>query len=600
MASDSQRSDWQTYKRLMGYVVDYWFYFVLSIVGFVLFSSMQIALADLMQLIFDTISAETNSTKGIISNLFREQISNDPESETTRFIIVSSIIVIGITRGIGQFFGVYFLQYVGSFLVHNLRCDIFNQILKLPSSSYDVQPSSYLISKVIYNVEQVTGAATNAVQVVVREGLLAIGLLCYLFYMSWQLSLLFLIALPFIAVIVMWVSRRFRKISRNIQDAVGGVTEVTGEAVSGFKEVRIFGGVEGERQRFVNVSNRNRLQTLKMAFYKAISPPVIQFPLVCVLAALIWAALGLAAEMSGGEFVAYITAAMLMPKPIRQLSNVSAVIQKGLAACDDIFEFVDLEGEKDTGSHTATAVKGRIEFNNVSFAYEGADEPVLKGISFTAEPGKTVALVGYSGSGKSTLVSLLARFYDHEEGQILLDGVDVNDYQLANLRQHISLVTQNVTLFNDTVYNNIAYGEMARCSHEDVVAAAIAAHAMDFIDKLPHGMDTQIGEDGVLLSGGQKQRIAIARALLKDAPILILDEATSALDNKAEHHIQEALEAVMENRTTIVIAHRLSTIEKADLIVVMENGEIVEQGSHSELLELAGRYANLHSKQFDG
>ena len=600
MSKRASTSDIATYRRLMGYVLDYWLFFLISILGFVLFSASQVALADLMQFIVDALAGSLGEGKGLLSSFFIDQGGQFSIASAPRELIVGTIVVVGLTRGIGYFVGNYCINLVGSYLVHKLRCDIFNRLMTLPSATYDDNPSSYLISKIIYNVEQVTGAATKAIQVVIREGLLAIGFLTYLFYLSWKLTLLFILALPFIAVVVIWVSRRFRKISHNIQNAVGGVTEVTAEAVNGYREIRIFGGVNSEIERFVKVSDRNRLQSMKMVFYKAISPPVIQLPLVLVLASLIWIALGVAGqEMSAGQFVAYLTAAMLLPKPVRQLSTVNAIIQRGLAASEDIFSFIDLKCEVDKGHHEADSVKGELEFKDISFCYNKSDTPILKGVSFSVEAGQTVALVGLSGSGKTTLVSLLSRFYDHEDGQILLDGIDVNDYKLSNLRQHLSLVGQNVTLFNDTVFNNIAYGSMANASHDDVVAAAVAAHAMDFIEKLPHGLDTMIGEDGVLLSGGQKQRIAIARALLKDAPILILDEATSALDNKAEFHIQEALQTVMEGRTTIVIAHRLSTIESADQILVMESGKIVEQGNHQQLLEKNGAYALLHSRQFN-
>jgi subfamily B ATP-binding cassette protein MsbA len=599
MSKSKQTSDLLTYKRLLSYVVSYWLYFLISIVGFMLFSSSQIALADLMQFIVDTLSGNAGSGRGLLTGLFTDGQGQFSVDATPRELIVATIVVVGLVRGVGYFVGNYYINYVGTYLVHSMRCDIFNKLMILPSATYDKNPSSFLISKIIYNVEQVTGAATKAIQVIIREGFLAIGLLAYLFYLSWELSLLFIIAFPFIASVVVWVSGRFRKISHNIQDAVGGVTEVTGEAVSGYREIRVFGGTENECERFVKASDRNRAQSMKMAFYKAVSPPVIQLPLILVLATLIWMALGVAAEMSAGEFVAYLTAAMLMPKPIRQLSTVNSIVQRGLAACDDIFDFLDLEPEVDQGHYETKHVNGEIEFKSVSFSYAGTEEQVLTDISFTSVAGQTVALVGLSGSGKTTLVSLLARFYNHKDGQILLDGVDVNDYTLNNLREHISLVGQNVTLFNDTVYNNIAYGSMADRSREDVIAAAVAAHAMDFIDKLPQGLDTMVGEDGVLLSGGQKQRIAIARALLKDAPVLILDEATSALDNKAEFHIQEALQTVMEGRTTFVIAHRLSTIENADVILVMDSGKIIEQGTHQQLLEKGGSYSLLHSREFN-
>jgi subfamily B ATP-binding cassette protein MsbA len=399
-------------------------------------------------------------------------------------------------------------------------------------------------------------------------------------------------------VIVVWVGKRFRRISERIQDSMGDVTQATSESISAYKEVRMFGGVDTERNKFNKASERNTIQSLKMAFYNAISPPVIQQPVTWVLAFLVWVGLGLSGEMTAGQFIAYLTVALLLPKPIRQLSEIYSDIQKGLAAATDIFGFLDGKAEENTGSFEAESITGKIEFKHVGFAYNEEAGPVLHDINLTINPGQTVALVGSSGSGKSTLASLLTRFYNCQQGEICVDGRVITDYELSNLRSHIGLVTQSVTLFNDSIRNNIAYGAMDQAGDDDIHAAATAAHALEFISKLPKGLETLTGEDGVMLSGGQRQRIAIARALLKDAPILILDEATSALDNQSERHIQEALETVMQSRTTVVIAHRLSTIETADIIVVMEQGRIVEQGSHEQLLSLKGRYSELHQNHF--
>jgi subfamily B ATP-binding cassette protein MsbA len=340
---------------------------------------------------------------------------------------------------------------------------------------------------------------------------------------------------------------------------------------------------------------------MKMVLTDAASPPIIQLLVGAAMAVLVWLALDpkILGELTPGQFAAFLMAAGMLAKPIRQLSEVNSIIQKGLAAAEDIFEHLDSADEKDSGTHSVERVQGKIEFRNVSFAYRANSQDVLRDINLVIEPGKTVALVGRSGSGKTTLASLLARFYDHDRGQILLDGVDVGDYRLDNLRSHIALVSQQVTLFNDTIYNNIAYGSLAAASREDVIAAANAAHAIEFIEKLPAGLDTVIGDDGLLLSGGQRQRMAIARALLKNAPVLILDEATAALDTESEQSIQQALNTVMQGRTTLVIAHRLSTIENADTILVMEEGSIVETGTHRELLALGQRYASLHQKQFE-
>jgi len=595
----SRPGDLQTYGRLLRYVLPLWPLFLLSTLGFVLFNGAQVLAADMMQFILDAIGGEADLARGIMSSAAQWLAGGELSLEQARLWIPIGIVLLGVLRGIGFFIGHYLLNFISRHLVHELRCNVFDQLLVAPSVEYDRYSTGFLISRLTFNVEQVTGAATDAIKVVMREGIFVIGLLSYLFWANWRLSLTFLAALPLVALIVLWVGRRFRKLSHRVQSSMGDVTHVASEAISGYREVRLFGGVEQERRRFVEASDNNRQRMMKIAFYNALSPPVIQFPVVLVLALLIWQAVGVLTSMTPGEFVAYLSVAMLMPKPIRQLSEVNSTIQKGLAGAEDVFGFIDSDKERDEGEYSAEQLRGEVELRDVSFRY-GPDLPlVLNDINLHVRPGQTVALVGLSGSGKSTLVSLLARFYNHSSGQILIDGVDVNDYRLANLRHHIALVTQHVTLFDDTVFNNIAYGELRGADPEAVREAARAAHALEFIEQLPRGFDTRVGEDGVMLSGGQRQRLAIARALLKNAPLLILDEATSALDNRAEAHIQAALEGLMEGRTTIVIAHRLSTIEGADLIVVMEDGRILEQGSHAELLACNGRYAELHRRQFE-
>lgn len=598
MAKNSKTNDWLTYGRLLKYVVSYWPYFVFSILGFVLFAASQIAIADLIQFIVDSLTGEVDGDGGVVASIILSFAGGTVASENARDWIAIAVILIGFARGFGFFFGNYYMTSIARFLVHNLRCHIFDHLMVVPSREYDQHSTGHLVSKIIFNVEQVTGAATKALTIVVREGVFTIGLISYLFYANWRLTLFFLIALPFVALIVMWVGRRFRKISEKIQDSMGEVTQAANESISGYKEVRVFGAIDDAKQHFYGVSERNRKQSMKMAFYNAISPPIIQQPIAFVLAFLIWFGLGLSNEMSAGQFVAYLTVALLLPKPIRQLSEVYSTIQKGLAAAHDIFSFMDSDTEKDEGEYEVDKANGKLEFKNLNFRYTPDGDPVLKNINLTVEAGQTVALVGSSGSGKSTLVNLITRFYQYEDGQLLLDGVNLNDYTLENLRNQIALVTQSVTLFNDTIQNNIAYGVMRNASEDDIYAAITSAHALEFISKLPEGLSTVTGEDGVMLSGGQRQRLAIARALLKDSPLLILDEATSALDNESERHIQQALETVMEGRTTIVIAHRLSTIENADKIVVLEAGEIVEEGTHEELMGLQGRYQKLHQNQF--
>ena len=594
------QSDLVIYSRLIKYVLPMWAMFLLSVLGFSIFSGVQVLLADMMQLIVDYIGGNMTPGEGGLSAKFMWMLGGEDFVLTdARLWIVMMMVVLGVVRGLGYFAGNYFISIVSHSLVHNLRCELFQKMLYMPSSYYDHNSTGMMISKITFNVEQVTGAAVNATKVVLREGTFAIGLIMFLLYSNWKLTMVFFLAMPIIAVIVYWVGKRFRKISKSIQNAMGDVNQVTNESIGAYREIRLYDGVKYEQQRFEEASSRNRSQNIKMAYYNAISPSVIQFPVVLATGVLVWIALGLGGEMSPGAFVAYLSAALFLPKPMRQLADVSSTIQKGLAAAQDIFEFIDADQEKDTGTYVTDTTNGNIEIKDLSFAYAEGSDKVLRNVSLNVGAGQSLALVGLSGSGKSTLVSLISRFYDHSEGEILLDGVDVREYTLENLRDKMALVTQQVTLFNDTIFNNIAYGKMAGASREKVRAAAEAAHAIEFIDQLPNGLDTMIGEDGVMLSGGQRQRLAIARAFLKDAPILILDEATSALDNRAENHIQQAMEEVMKGRTTIVIAHRLSTIESADKIVVMEAGQVMEQGSHAELIALNKRYAQLYNKNFE-
>ncbi|MEW4981715.1 MAG: lipid A export permease/ATP-binding protein MsbA [Cycloclasticus sp.] len=567
------------YFRLLDYVKPHWKIFSLSLVGFLIFASTQPMFAALMKYMVDAL--------------------NDEQRDAIYWIPIASVAIVFV-RGIGSFLGSYFIALVSNKIVHTLRCQLFDRYTLLPSHFFDNNNSGHLISRITYNVQQVTGAATDAVKIVAREGLTVIGLFGYLFYMNWKLSLIFIAIAPLIGMVVKVATQRFRSISKKIQTSMGDLTHVSSEMVIGNRVVKSFGGEPYEQERFHNASKYSFQQSMRMVKTSAIQTPLLQLIVSLALGVLIFLSLLLMADSTTGEFIAYITAAGLIPKPIRQLSEVNSTIQKGIAAAESIFNVLDENIEKNTGTHTSQRVKGQLEFKNLNYSYGSDEKQVLNDISFKLEAGKTVAIVGHSGSGKTTLANLIPRFYDHQSGDILLDNVEINDYELSNLRTQIALVTQHVTLFNDTIEHNIAYGSLGIFSREDVINAATKAHAMEFIEQLPEGLDTLIGENGLKLSGGQRQRLAIARALLKDAPILILDEATSALDTESERKIQKALETAMKDRTTLVIAHRLSTIENADTILVMENGEIVESGAHQSLLSKNGLYSNLHNTQFKG
>jgi len=595
-------SDWQIYRRLLGYVLPYWYFFALSLAGYVVYSLGNVLLADLMQFLLDALNRSEVVASGIISGLLYSvfDVSSAGQLEFARIAVPIAIVLLTLTRAVGFFAGTYFMNHVARHLIHELRCELFEKMLVAPSAYYDRHSQGVLISKITFNVEQVTGAATKALKTIVRESLTVAALLSYMLYLNWRLCLIFLTVTPFIALVVRFVGKHFRRYSRRIQASMGDVTQVSNESIGGYREVRLFGGQTQQRERFHSASEYNRVQSLKLALADAASTPILQTLLALSLAVLVWFALGpdILAGFSAGSLVAFLTAAAQLGKPIRQLSGIQSVLQRGLAAAEDIFAQLDREEEIDTGTHEIARAQGDITFHHVSFAYPAGTVNVLHDVSLHIRAGQTVAIVGRSGSGKSTLVQLLARFYPCEQGDIKLDGIGIASYRLANLRQQIAMVSQHVTLFNDTVYNNVAYGVLAQAGRDQVAAAIKAAHAADFIDQLPHGLDTQLGDDGGGLSGGQRQRIAIARAILKDAPILILDEATSALDSESEHHIQRALENVMRDRTTIVIAHRLSTVERAHSIVVMDAGRIVATGTHSELLAQGGLYSQLYHQEF--
>jgi subfamily B ATP-binding cassette protein MsbA len=517
-------------------------------------------------------------------------------------ILPLAIVGVFLVSGIASFASGYGMQWIGNKVVLDLRREMFAKVLRLPPGFFDEMPTAQLVARFTNDVNNLTAASTTVITVLVRDSVTIAALLGYLLYYNWKLTLITFLVIPPISVAVRIFSRRLRQMSRENQRAVGGIAEVLDEAIANQRVVRIFGGQAYEAARFEQASQRIRRFMMKHATAAAATVPVTQLFVAAAVAAIIYFA---AIEATAGafnvaEFMGFISATGLLLQPLKRLTGVNEQLQKGLAACESVFDLVDEAPEEDRGSVVIDRARGAIRFEDVTLAYPGASRPALEHVTLEIRPGETVALVGPSGSGKSSLIHLLPRFYRPGGGRITLDGHELEAIALESLRRQISLVSQNVVLFNDTVAANIAYGRAERTSEAEIVRAAEAAHAMEFVRALPQGLDTEIGENGAKLSGGQRQRIAIARAILKDAPILLLDEATSALDTESERAVQAALEALMQGRTTIVIAHRLSTIEKADRIVVLAHGRVVESGSHRDLVTAGGMYAGLHRLQFAG
>ena len=564
-------------KRLFSYTFRFKFSFILSIFGFILFASADIAAVEWIRRIIEYINSD---------------------QEDFSLYLVLALIFIAMGRGAGFFIGNYFMSRVGFGIVHDLRSELFSKLINLPKNFFDQNQSGQLINRITFTTTQVSGAASNAIKTFVREGFLLVGLLVYMLSLNWKLTLLLLITTPFIALIVYVAGRRLRKLAKTIQTAMGDVTHLASEAVDGNLEIKSFNAEKYEKDRFFAANASNKNQNLKLEATSNLATPIIQLLVSISLSIVAYFALGsqLGIELSAEDFVAFITAAGLMAKPIRQLSNINAVIQKGLAAAVEIFDQLDSKEEEDSGKLDSDII-GNISFSDVSFAYN-SKESVLDNLNFEITQNETVAIVGKSGSGKSTIANLISRFYSDYSGKISIDGISILDYQLSYLRKSISIVNQSPTLFNDTIEKNIAYGDND-IDQSKLKEAAEISGCNEFITRLPEGFKSEIGDDGVLLSGGQRQRIAIARAFYKDSPIIILDEATSALDNESELIVQEAIEQLINNRTTIVIAHRLSTIENADKILVLDNGAVAESGTHDDLLEQNGIYKNLYQNKFN-
>lgn len=510
------------------------------------------------------------------------------------------IVPLFLLRGIFNFMGTYTLEYIGTQVVMKMRQELFEKYIHLPVEYHDHNSSGSLISKVTYDTEQVRGAAGKAMLTLVRDGMFVVGLLVVMFMSSWKLSVIFLLIGPIVGVIVSIVSKRFRKVSNAIQQAMGNLTASVEQAVKGHKVVLMHDGQQLEADKFAQRNNYNRLQSMKLVTAQILSVSTIQIIASVALAFVLFAASlpSMVEELTVGIFINVLVCMVMLLKPLKQLTTVNTEFQKGMAACASIFKVLDTENEVDTGKVVLSRVKGELSLQNVTFTYPTKKQAAIKNVSFNVKPGQTVALVGRSGSGKSTLSNLLTRFYSPDSGQILLDGQDISEVTLRSLRQQFALVSQQVILFNDTIANNIAYGKEGKLSRQDIIKAADMAHVTDFVKQQSEGFDTLVGENGLMLSGGQRQRIAIARAILADSPILLLDEATSALDTESEKFIQHQLDELQKSRTSIVVAHRLSTIENADLILVVENGEIIEKGSHRDLLAQGGTYAQLHALQF--
>ena len=571
---------WPVYKRLLRYAKPYIAVYLIGVLGMILF-------------------AATDASLGLfVRYVFKESfILSNPDSV---WLIPAGVVGLFALRGIGDYVGNYFPSYVGRQVIKGLRRDVFAHYLRLPTAFLDREKSGNLLSKLTFNVELVAAAATSASIALIREPLTIAFLIATLFYLNWRLALFCIAAGPLIGWLMQTINRSFRRYSGRIQNSMGDITRVAKEAIDAHRLIKIFNAEEHQTLRFEQANEQNRASNMKLARAQSISNPVIQFIASLALAGVLYVALGqiLARHMVFSDLMGFLTAALMVPAPLRRLVNVTGPLQQGIAAGESVFGLLDQPTEGAGGPRTIERARGEIEFRNVSFEYADEKGGVLHDVSFHVSPGETVAIVGRSGSGKTTLVSLVPRFYDVQQGAVLLDGVDVREYRLTDLRSQVSLVSQEVVLFNDTIRNNIAFNATTKTDAE-VEEAARAANVLEFVAQQPLGFETPLADRGQNLSGGQRQRISIARALLKNSPVLVLDEATAALDNESERRVQQELALLMRGRTTLVIAHRLSTVENADRIIVLDRGRIVETGTHQQLLALGGLYASLHGTQFN-